>query len=76
MFDLFELSKTDSAKLEKILGFILYVYVPIFASVKMKPRVPDAPNIVLRSRDLMKQYGVLESIKTVSRSCLTMDVTC
>ena len=30
---------------------------------KMKPRVPDAPNIVLRSRDLMKQYGVLESVK-------------
>ena len=40
-----ELPKTYSAKIEKIRGFILNVYVPIFASVNMKPRVPDASNI-------------------------------
>ena len=65
LFDIFELDNNSYQKLEKIISFIVNVYVPIFIKVNLHPRVPQGPENVLFARDLMKSFGVPDTVKEV-----------
>ena len=48
-----------------ILQFVLNVYVPVFVQINLYPSVPDAPGIVLLTRDLMKAANVAEKVRDI-----------
>ena len=60
-----ELSPEQDETLRAVLGFILNVYVPAFIEINLHPSVPDAPGIVLKTRDLMKAHGVADKVKEI-----------
>ena len=65
IFDVFELDSTQTETLLVILGFILNVYVPVFVQTNLHPRIPDGPDIILLTRDLMKLHGVPSKVKEI-----------
>ena len=63
LFDVYELNHKQMTSLKSIIGFIVNIYVPVFVKTNLAPTVPDAPSIILLTRDLMKDFGVPDSVK-------------
>ena len=65
LFHIFYLNKKQEARLYKIVSFVANVYVPVFVKTNLHPNVPDGPDVVLLTRDLMKDFGVPEPVKEI-----------
>ena len=64
-FNIVPLDETQIATLLNIVGYLVNVYVLTFVQINLHPSVASAPEIVLLTRDLMKDYGVPEKVKTI-----------
>ena len=62
---MYELDEKQKETLDKVISFIVNVYVPIFGRINLHPRVPDAPENMLFARDLMKDQGVPDKVRNV-----------
>ena len=64
-FHLFDLDETQEARLERIIEFVVNVYVVVFITINLHPSVPEAPSIVILTRDLMKSINVADKVKEI-----------
>ena len=62
---MYELDEDQKTALTSIVHFILNVYAPVFMKTNLTPRLPDGPDIILLTRDLMKDFGVPDHVKNI-----------
>ena len=62
---MYELDEDQKTALKSIVHFILNVYAPVFMKTNLTPRLPDGPDIILLTRDLMKDFGVPDRVKNI-----------
>ena len=62
---MYELDAKQSKALLDIVTFIVNIYAPVFMQSNITPRVPDGPNIILLTRDLMKDLGVPDRVRDI-----------
>ena len=65
LFDVFELDNKGCEKLRMIVSFIVNVYVPVFIKINLHPKITQGPEVVLFTRDLLKGFGVPETVKDI-----------
>ena len=60
IFNPSNLTATQKAKLQKIVSYIIYVYVPSFLMVHLHPKAPEGPFLCLFQRELLCSYFEIE----------------
>ena len=60
IFNSSNLTATQKAKLQKIVSYIISVYVPSFLMIHLHPKTPEGPFLCLFQRDLLCSYFEIE----------------
>ena len=62
VFNSSNLTATQKVKLQKIVSYIISVYVPSFLMIYLHPKAPEGPFLCLFQRDLLCSYFEIEPI--------------